>query len=1120
MKKSIFLIFAAILCAMNASAWSYKSAANSWKASTSGFTTVTMNSGKSVSVVMLKDVGDGVNICQNDDGGGQCLYCKWTKTSGDIFRGTARWNNGLYSDETVVVPGGKVYITVGSGTQVQMTAGANYKYTADVTFSTTGQSYTISGGTVSGATIKNENSMPNGGKPASLTMNNSYISKTTGNVHVEFDLRTNKVTETAESAPEPEPEPEQTVTLYFVNHPEWTNLKAHVWDNNSTPYKDWNNSESMTDTGEDKDGYDVYSYTFPSKYTNIIFKGDGQQTQDNVAAYDVAKPYFCDDEWYASLAEIPALGAVVTYDYYVIGTVNSWTLKDANFGMTDDNADGVYEKVVTLADGKNQMKINNGTWGKQAGYDQLNAQYEGVSRGTSGDDNNIIINIATGKDITVKFDKNANKITLDGLTETVPEPEPTELTYNVTVPAGTKACYICGDMTGWNFNEMTKVDDTHYTITIAGAKKSDGYKYASGGEWGYVEKDASGNEIGNRTYVAGNDVVASWASVYDPDAVEQELTYSVTVPEGTYACYIAMDTDPAQDGWEFNEMTKVDETHYTYVRTGLKNKTYKYTSGPSWEYVEKTAEDGEVADRQWAENDVVAKWTSVYNPTAPTYDYYLTGSLVGGWDVKQQGIEKDGELYKVTFNALAAGTYEFKITAGDWEHQWNYNNLGAAYEEVSQGVDGEGNPNENIKITLAAEAEKEITVIFDATAGKITFEGLTPYVAPLTYTVTVPAGTEKCYIAGAFAQSNWNTFVEMTKVGDEDKFTIEIVGAKETDEYKYACQADWAYAEVIDGGGNRTAWTELDEVTAWNKPVVYTYYLMGVDGDWTTGIEMEVNTDAENEVMLTCQPVNGEVKIKRLGDDASEYWYGGKSLKEDAGNLGTNTEAATDGDGNIALEEGIYNFYFNTADGKLWIAAATGCETEIRTGLTAGNYYTICMKQKMKKIQGATLWSFYGKDTNFAYLVQEKAPYAAGKAYVMYAEAETVSAILTGGEATDPVANGAIHGTFDLMVQGDLDAAGNNIYLVIDNQLRRVDGQTGNSLPAYRAYVDIDEIITGGAPAGIPANRVRSMPMQPQVATGMENVDASAQPVKTIINGQLFILRGEKMYDAQGKLVK
>jgi hypothetical protein len=137
----------------------------------------------------------------------------------------------------------------------------------------------------------------------------------------------------------------------------------------------------------------------------------------------------------------------------------------------------------------------------------------------------------------------------------------------------------------------------------------------------------------------------------------------------------------------------------------------------------------------------------------------------------------------------------------------------------------------------------------------------------------------------------------------------------------------------------------------------------------------------------------------------------------------------------------------------------------------------------------------------------------------MYAEAETVSAILTGEEVAVPVADGAIHGTFADMYQAALTAAGDNIYLVIGNQLRRVDDQTGNSLPANRAYVDIDEI-TVGAPAGIPANRVRSMPMQPQVATGMENVDASAQPVKTIINGQLFILRNGKMYDAQGKLVK
>ena len=36
----------------------------------------------------------------------------------------------------------------------------------------------------------------------------------------------------------------------------------------------------------------------------------------------------------------------------------------------------------------------------------------------------------------------------------------------------------------------------------------------------------------------------------------------------------------------------------------------------------------------------------------------------------------------------------------------------------------------------------------------------------------------------------------------------------------------------------------------------------------------------------------------------------------------------------------------------------------------------------------------------------------------------------------------------------------------------------------------------------------------------MENLNVSDKPVKMIINGQLFILRGEKMYDAKGQLVK
>lgn len=110
------------------------------------------------------------------------------------------------------------------------------------------------------------------------------------------------------------------------------------------------------------------------------------------------------------------------------------------------------------------------------------------------------------------------------------------LTYNVTVPAGTKACYIAGGMNGWSFTEMTKVDDTHYTLDIASATEADSYKYCSGPSWSYVEKTAEGGEVSDRTYAA-NDEVAAWASVYEPpvgDIVYADITIKInagtTVP--------------------------------------------------------------------------------------------------------------------------------------------------------------------------------------------------------------------------------------------------------------------------------------------------------------------------------------------------------------------------------------------------------------------------------------------------------------------------------------------------------------------------------------------------------------------------------------------------------------
>ena len=223
----------------------------------------------------------------------------------------------------------------------------------------------------------------------------------------------------------------------------------------------------------------------------------------------------------------------------------------------------------------------------------------------------------------------------------------------------------------------------------------------------------------------------------------------------------------------------------------------------------------------------------------------------------------------------------------------------------------------------------------------------------------------------------------------------------------------------------------------------------------------------------------------------------------------------------------MYLAYVMVTWGDASVTPPTPVLTDVRTGLTAGNYYTICNPKAMKNIHGATLWSFIGKDADFAYLVEETAStIEAGKPYILYATASTVQAELEGADAAAG-SNGAIHGTLVAMDQDALNAAataaGHDLYLVIGNQLCQATGvpgtTVGNSLPANRAYVILDDI-TGGKPASAPGRNVRSMPMHKNAATGMDELNASEAPRKMIIDGKMYIFRGEKMYNANGQLVK
>ncbi len=192
----------------------------------------------------------------------------------------------------------------------------------------------------------------------------------------------------------------------------------------------------------------------------------------------------------------------------------------------------------------------------------------------------------------------------------------------------------------------------------------------------------------------------------------------------------------------------------------------------------------------------------------------------------------------------------------------------------------------------------------------------------------------------------------------------------------------------------------------------------------------------------------------------------------------------------------------------------------VRSGLEVNRHYTVCLPKNITHIKGATFWNLQYKNegNTEVYLVEETAP-EAGKPYIIQATADKLEVIYGEEIAANPVENGALRGTFTGINETDFAALEGTVYLLINNAIR--PRTSGNYLDANRAYVRYD-LLTVVTSMSMPGRRVKTMPMAPQVATGLENGELmnDAMVKKVLINGQLFILRGEKVYDAKGQLVK
>ena len=191
-------------------------------------------------------------------------------------------------------------------------------------------------------------------------------------------------------------------------------------------------------------------------------------------------------------------------------------------------------------------------------------------------------------------------------------------------------------------------------------------------------------------------------------------------------------------------------------------------------------------------------------------------------------------------------------------------------------------------------------------------------------------------------------------------------------------------------------------------------------------------------------------------------------------------------------------------------------ETYERSGLDIGRHYTICLPKKIIAVRGATFWGINNGDASAVYMELQQPPFEAGTPFIFYATASTLEVVYEGDATDTPVPNGALRGTLSYMDHTALTAAGSQVYLMYNNALHPL-GTANNHLDANRAYLLFEEL-QAGAPA--PGRQVKRMPLQTDVTTGIEDVEASVQPKKMLIDGQLFIRCGEKLYNATGSMVK
>ncbi len=334
-------------------------------------------------------------------------------------------------------------------------------------------------------------------------------------------------------------------------------------------------------------------------------------------------------------------------------------------------------------------------------------------------------------------------------------------------------------------------------------------------------------------------------------------------------------------------------------------------------------------------------------------------------------------------------------------------------------------------------------------------------------------------------------------------FAWTVTGFSSVSNYSATCGAK-AYTKCLPSGGNASASRNI----ALNVPEGYLAKFTIVFGTHSD------NVDEERGMFI------GTTPTKTLDESSVLTMYS------------NDRPHPVKGTSELVIGEGSY--YINPmASVDFYEISATLMPVGYQRNVTEGRMGTVCLPANVEAgyIYGAEVYTLlywkYGTSYQDCQMVdfEQVDEMQAGYPYMIIPTSDKF-AVVYGDETYSgdgiQMSNG-FTGTINPIAQAD-DNVLVGKYGVVNNQIRCL-GQ-GSYSPANRAYIDLsltpskEEYEAVNAPAPVQKRRVSLGRQGAQVATGLDAINASEKPMKVMIDGQMYILRGEKIYDAKGQLVK